>query len=394
MFQKASSKFVGLLFLVMIIGSMVLSTVLPALQSANGSAADSDTQNFAEPTAAIVSFPTPNPDGYTLPPVDTVVHPAALFALGQPQGWTPSTSTQGGVASISMVNSTVYSVIHAYIQQYEFAQDVPALDAEFQDDVLAASWSEYDGWVETAREASEAQLIIDFELTLGENTYLARQFTRPLAADPTWAVVMRLVAPGNNPDLLDSLQADIIPSFVELPDGLAAPLEWETYFDRIGGYAIRYAPGWALVDGGPGRPVTLSDAERGFTLTLDFAPDGALEDEDAVTAWVEAARLDAEVIDIVPVSRAFGDGYAVAFTFSDMDGAAQGGFAVLVNGPDGRLLSASLRMPDLPINLLDNADSEPYPDLLTMVESFAPLPEVLIQAPPEPTATPDDSDSE
>jgi len=361
------SAIVGLF---VIIASMLLTSILPGgLERQPTSPPGTPASDL---TAPPVVFPTPDPDGPALAIAQIYVHPAGTFAVAQPRGFTANATSSSTVNSLSLVDGERYAVIHAYIQEYNTPQDVTTLDAANDAAALAASWSEYDGWTETGRETRDDSIAIDFTLDLLGNTYLARHITWAPAEDARLAGVLRLVVPGNNAPLLDALEALVLPSFRLLPDGLRAPLDWAAVVDPAAGYAIRYPAGWTLADGGPGRVTTLTAAE-GHTLTLSGAP-GALQSPADAGAWLEASRPGAEVLDVQPVTRAFGDGYAVAYRFSDADGATHGGLALLLNNPGGQIVSANLRLAGAAANLLDEDEATAYAGIWRVLDTFAPLP--------------------
>jgi hypothetical protein len=364
--------------MIMIIGSMLLSTVAPGLGTNNAAQPATISMDTPEPTA--VTFPTPDPAGPNVVASGMFVHPSGTFLLMQPQGWLAAPTTTETIASVSLVNNVLFSVVHAYIQAYTYPQDVTALDAENSADQLASSWSAYDTWRETNRTVGEDRLTIDFELVLTGNTYLARQITWGSDIDPNLAVVLRIVVPDNNPALLDALAEAIIPSYHLIPEAVSVPLNWQGYVDQTLGYEIRLAPGWQIVDGGPGSTVTF--ATEGMTLTLSVEPDTALDGEDAARAWVEASRTDAEVVAIEPLERENESGFSVAYRFPNADGAPQSGLALLLPTANGSLLSANLRIETGGVNMLAE-DLDPSYSLVTqMLGSLAPLPAEAILTPP------------
>ncbi len=369
--KDSMGRVIALVFLVLIIGSLLLTTVAPALTGLQDSSSPPTQQpQAAEPTLAPVTFPTPDPSGPMVAVASIHIHPSAVFYVAHPQGFSATPTTQHNIASVSLVDPQRYSVVHAYVQQYDAPQSVSDLDAENTPGVSAASWSEYDNWVETGRGIRDDRLVIDFELTLGQNTYLARHITWPAAEEPTWVYILRLVVPGNYTALLDELEARIIPSYHLLPDSLSVPLAWPAVVDPTSGYTIRYPDTWQYIDGGWGRITTLSGSEA--TLTLSGS-DEQITEEMAAQEWVMAARPGAEVLAVNAIERAYGAGFAVAYGFADADGEPHSGLALLLNGADRRLVSASLRLPAGGVNLLEDTD-EAYTEVRSMLGTFAVLP--------------------
>jgi len=329
---------------------------------------------LATPTVVLVTFPTPAPGTPVVDMAGIYTHPNAVFQLLQPQGWSPLSELQDTIASVSMVNSALYSVIHVYAQKYTFAQDASTLDAAYDANTLAASWTEYDSWQQTARDQVDGHLVIDFTLTLSGQTYLARQLAWASPDDNTWALVLRLVVPGNNPALLERLQSLLLPSIELLPDSLLAPLNWPAYIDGVWGFVLKYPESWRLADGGPGRTATLTDSSGQITVTLNGEADTIIEDVDAARAWLERVRPGAEIIDAQPVERANGAGFGVSYLYSDADGEQRSGLAILLNGPGDRLATATLRLNEGHLNLLDPTVSAAYREALQAMQTFAVLP--------------------
>ncbi len=367
------SAIVGLFI---IIASMLLTSILPGGLERQPTALPAPTSALTPPP---VVFPTPDPGGPALAITRMYVHPAGTFLLAQPQGFTVDATSGSTINSLSLVDGARYSVIHAYIQEYSTPQDVATLDTFNDTPTLAASWSEYDNWAETGRKTEGTTLKIDFTLELTGNTYLARHITWAAPEDARLVEVLRLVAPGNNAPLLDALEALVLPSFRLLPDGLHAPLDWSAIIDQTAGYVIRYPAGWTVADGGPGRVTTLTGAE-GHILTLAGAP-GPLGSPADAEAWLATSRPGAEVLEVQPVTRTYGEGYAIAYRFADADGADQSGLALLLNTPGDQIVSANLRLAGRTVNLLDEAGATAYADLWRVLETFAPLPAEALTAP-------------
>lgn len=374
--KSTLGRIAAIVFLMMIIGSMLLSTLVPTTRTSDSSASlpTADLSTVA-PTA--VTFPTPDPAGPNVVAAGTYVHPSGLFTIMQPQGWLPYAQTTQTIASASLVNNTLLSVVHAYTQLYDYAQDVTTLDAQNSADQLAASWSEYDSWRETSRVVADGRVTIDFALDLGGNTYLARHITWASETVPTLALVVRLVAPDNNPALLDALAEAIIPSFHVLPESFNAPVSWQAYIDQASGFLIRYGPDWTVAEGRPGGVATLTGAEG--TISLSFEPDRAVADEDAARAWAEAAKPGAAIQAITPLARGETAGFQVSYTAPDADGAPQSYLAVLLPAEGRGLAVANVLLAGEEASLLASEAAQTYASLLTLLGTFQLLPEDAIQ---------------
>jgi hypothetical protein len=374
--KDSLGKGLAIVFLILIIGSMTLTTVAPDLINRQPSSSQTVQEGPTTATASTPApavFPTPNPNGPDVTLEAAYVHPSGIFYIAQPQGFVPTPTTQSNIASVSMVDTARYSVVHAYVQQYTAPQDITALDVENSPSVLAASWVQYDNWVETGRTQEEDRLVIDFDLALGQNDYLGRHITWPAPEDSTWVYVLRLVVPANYPALLDALETLIIPSYHLLADSLSVPLEWGAVIDPSAGYTIRYPETWTFLDGGTGRITTLT-GEGTLTLSGGMEP---VVDEEAARAWVLASRSEAEIVAVEPIERPYGAGYAVAYGFADSDGEPQSGLVLLLNGAGDRLVTANLRLPTGGVNLL--ADAGEHADLQAMLATFDVLPADALQ---------------
>ena len=369
---------IGLVLVLTVIVSMLLTTFLPGGVT-RPPATPLQTNFFQDPTPGPVTFPTPDPAGSGLTQAGLAVHPAGTFVIAQPQGFSPSSSASELIHSYSMVDVARYAVIHAYLQAFVGPQDLNTLDIFNSPGTLASTWSEYDNWTETGRDQAGDRLVIDFTLALGESNYLAREITWPVPENPSVVQVLRFVVPDNNLALLADLEALIIPSYKPLPAALSVPLEWPGLANPAGGYALRYAPDWALVEGPSGSTIALTLPGGTLTLSQEAAP---ITSEAEARAWAEASRADAEVLAVEPVTRGASAGYAVAYRFSTADGEPQSGLVLLMDGPDEGSVAATLRLDDGAANLLAEDGREAYADLWQVLDTFTPLPQGVIQ--PEP----------
>lgn len=365
------AAFLGLAMVLTVIASMVLTTLLPAGVTRSPDVPD-QTNFLQDPTPGPVVFPTPDPNGPGLARAVLAVHPSGTFTIAQPQGFTPTHSASELVHSFSMVDTGRFSVIHAYLQAFAGPQDLNTLDIYNSQGTLAATWSSYDSWTETGREQAGGRLVIDFTLGLGENTYLAREITWPVAENPAIIYVIRFVVPDNNLALLGELELMIIPSYDAIPEALTVPLVWPGVASTTGGYALRYAPDWTLVEAASGSLTTLTTPDGG-TLTLT-TEDNVIASEDDARAWAEASRTDVSVLAVEPVERTLGEGYAVTYTFATADGEPQSGLSLLLNGPEDQTKIATLRLDQADVNLLDPQTRTAQAVLWQALDTFTPLP--------------------
>lgn len=336
---------------------MIISLIAPFLSSATSSTTQIDqgtpTPDLSNPNEipAIV-FPTPVEGTPVIDSAGTYVHPSGTFHMFFPQGWVPEVQTNPSLASVSFNEPEMLSVIHAYLQRHEVDQDIDSLDALYDAGELAGTWSRYSDWFETGREIVDGRLVIDFNLVQDEQNYLGRHVTWAIEEAPTWSQVLRVVVPGNNPVLLDTLDEILVPSFQPLPEMLEATVGEDAYVDSTFGFTIKPATGWNVVDGGAGRTTTIADADEIATLTLAFEADNVIGDEDAAHSWLQEARPNAEIIALQEAATTNGDGYKLAYTYTVLDGAERSGLLALFNGEDGRLIAANLVIDEPGLNLL------------------------------------------
>ncbi|HEX2908978.1 MAG TPA: hypothetical protein VHO69_19050, partial [Phototrophicaceae bacterium] len=142
-----------------------------------------------------------------------------------------------------------------------------------------------------------------------------------------------------------------------------------------------------LTDSAVGRVASFSGDNA--TLRLEAQPNAAAADEAAATKWVETARPGAEVVSLQTTTRLDLSGFAVAYTFADVDGNAQSGFAVLLNGVDGTLYSANLRFNAANVDLNTEEGRTAQPTLAQVMDTFTVLADLNVLLPtPTPSPTP------
>jgi hypothetical protein len=299
-------------------------------------------------------FPTVPPEGTAVTQTGVYFHPSGLFSLPQIEGWDrPSNDPEetlvaaAGVstsrAGVTFINGTAQSVIHAYAESDTLRSLVTAddLSAYYTPELLTEAWAQYTGgWRETGRHVDGDALVIDFELSFSDQTYLGRQISR---LDGEWLKVLRLVAPNNNPGLLDRLSATLAPNFRLWRSSLAAPLDWKTIADS--GYMIRYPSDWTQASGGVGRPFSVSGPVDGvrYRLTTRAEESAPLQVEDQVRTWLESAAPRAQVQMLLPFSQGEATGYQVSYQDVDADGNRRTSLALLLNGLDDTLFVAILQ---------------------------------------------------
>ncbi|MCC7207793.1 MAG: hypothetical protein IT323_10825, partial [Anaerolineae bacterium] len=208
-------------------------------------------------------------------------------------------------------------------------------------ELLSGAWAQYTGgWRELDRRVDGDALIINFELSFSDQTYLGRQIS---SLDGEWLKVLRIVTPNNNPDLLDRLSDRLRAEFTLWRSSLAAPLDWKTIADS--GYLIRYPTDWTQVSGGVGRPYTVSGLVDGvrYRLTTRAESSAPLQVEEQVRTWLQNALPRAQAQTIQPFSSGDAAGWQASYQDVDADGNRRNGLVLLLNGPDEALLVAILQ---------------------------------------------------
>lgn len=323
---------------------MAASAILPALT--NNTA---QTQPQVQPTEdPIPTFAPPLTDFSTIGFDQKYLHPSGLFTVSQPTGWIPSRDSNNGVfVQVNFNNDTAKSIIESYIEYPSVTiESLNDLNAHFTTDDLESSWRNYTGASETGRFIDEEneRVLIDFELTLGRQTYLARHVAQIVDGD---IHVTRVVTPDNARDLL-LFMVDQMPRTIEpvtIYENLPADeVGWTSYYSAEDGLIVRYPNGWSVVDGGDGEPVSIEGID-GETMRVEKIAGSVVADESAASAFVEGLRPGTEILSVTPVTRNGGEGYSVAYQYTTLEGENQNGVAVLLNGADEALYVANVRAP-------------------------------------------------
>lgn len=323
---------------------MAASAILPSLTNNTV-----QNQPQVQPTEVpIPTFPPPIEELGSINFDQKYLHPSGLFTVAQPTGWLPSTDSNNGVfVQVNFNNDTAKSIIETYVEYpAETLETLEALNSHFTTSALEDSWRNYTDAAETGRFIDEEndRVLIDFELTLGRQTYLARHVAQIVNGD---IYVTRVVTPDNARDLLlylvDQMPLTIQPVTIygEVP---AQEVEWTSYYSAVDGMIVRYPNGWSIVDGGDGEPVSI-EGNDGETMRVEKIAGAAVADESAASAYVEALRPGTEILSVEPVTRNGAEGFAVSYQFATLEGENQNGLAVLLNGAEDALYIANVRAP-------------------------------------------------
>ncbi|GIK29392.1 MAG: hypothetical protein DWB44_00055 [Chloroflexi bacterium] len=329
-------------------GLMGLTAILPALAPQTAS------QQAIQPTATPQPTVPPPPADLSAITFDNVyLHPSALYMVNYPDGWEPTRPSNNGTqVQVNFENNTALSIIETYI---EFPAEPPAnlqdLSARYDENTLQRGWSRYNSWKEVDRTLDTEQnaVVIDFELMLRSQTYLARHVAK-LTGDGK-IYVTRVVTPSNARalllDLLAKAEASITP--VALYEG--TPVQWNGYYSAQDNMVVRYPNNWVLRDGGPGEPVTIEGSGQGV-LHLESVAGTVIADEDAAREFVAAMRPDAEIRTVEAVERNGGSGFAVSYAYRTLEGEPQSAVAVLLNDAGDTLRVATVRVHNYDVDLL------------------------------------------
>jgi hypothetical protein len=354
---------------VVMLVAMGASTILPLLTQNMRAANQPQTQPTDVP---IPTFPPPidNLQGVSFD--QTYFHPSGLFSVGQPSGWDstqPLTNTD--TARVTMTNNAALSVVEVSVVQPETpVTTLDELDARYTTEYLNQSWSRYQSEHETARRREDDKIVIDFEMALNRQNYVARQMSW---TDGDWIYEVRVVTPENATDTLVYVLDNIVPTLRPNKQFAGTPTDWNAYHDQTSEAFIRYPADWTLEDSAEGRLTSIAGS-TGEVLRVEHQPDASVTDDDAARAWVEANIDGAEILSVQPVTRGENTGFAVAYNYNDLDGEANSGLAVLLNGEDNALRIANLRFPEAGVDLNSEGAREGYDNLVTMMDTFMLLP--------------------
>ncbi len=349
-----------------------LSTILPLLST---NVTTPIQQAPVEPTA-LPTFPPP-PDPSTITFDETYLHPSGLFTVAEPNGWSPSQplTTQEQVRAV-FSNTQQQGVIQVDVDRPasagEAALTLDDVDARFNDSWLSASWREYTSWEESSREREDDRLVIDFALGLRGQTYVARQTAW---TDGDWIYSVRVVMPENATNSLLYILDNVANSLKPNKAFAGTPFNWNAYFDPQATHVIRYPAEWDLADSAPGRPASIQ-GNGSAVLRVEAQSDTQISSEEEARTWAEQLRSNVSVLSVEPVSRDDSEGYSVAYSYRTVDGDAQSGLALLLNGPEDQLHVANLRFTGNEVDLNAAEVDEQYSNLLDVLDTFTIMPEL------------------
>lgn len=335
------------IFAIFMVVLMGMTAILPALAPRNA-------QQEIEPTTTVVpAFPAPPADLSAIVFDQTYLHPSALYIANYPKGWVPARPSNNGTqVQVNFENTEAQSIIEMYLEMPKPAPTtLQEVSQRYDSATLDAGWRRYNNWEETGREINAANnaVVIDFELELRGQTYLARHYAELRDGR---IYVTRVVTPNNARelllDLLQKARTAIQP--VALFDG--TPVEWNGYYSPVENFVIRYPNSWTLRDGAPGQPVTIEQTNQ-TVLRLESVS-AAVADEDEVREFVLARQPNAEIQTVQAVERNGASGFEASYTFRNLEGEPQSALMVILPDGENMLRVATVRVANQDLDLLDN----------------------------------------
>lgn len=336
--QRNRQSKVTIAFFIFMAFVMGMGVIAPFLRQEATVLNTPSTDPTTVPTATV---PAPMVDFGGISFKQVYLHPSGLFTVGQPTGWLPLTPiADPGRAGVTMFNQSTLSIIEVSVEQPTTPiTTVDQLDARNDKTYLAASWARYGTWTETARKHDGDQLIIDFNLTLNNQQYVARQLSW---SDGQWVYNVRVVAPSNATQMLLYLVGELAKAITPYKQFYGTPFEWTSYYDSQTNAIIRYPATWTVADAAPGRPASITSAD-GHEMRVETQANVTIADEAAAGQWVDGTQSGATILSVEPVTHGDASGFSVAYSYTTVDGDPRSGVALLLNGPGSTLYAANLR---------------------------------------------------
>jgi hypothetical protein len=323
--------------------------------------------------------PTDPPPPPTLPPPVTdfsgitfdqdYLHPSGLFSIGIPTGWftgSPTTSVSNATATLN--NPTISSVIEVSVQQPEPPiASADELSALFTTTTLQASWRNFATWDELSRRVENNRVLIDYTVQdRNQARYIAQD---SIWFDKDWVYRTRVIVPANMSALLNFMIDAVTTHIKPNTQFEGTALNWQAFFDTINHHILRYPPTWRLTDTLPGQPTSF-EGNDGTVVRVE-ATDGTVADADAASDTVQSFRSGIEITSVDETSRNGGDGFSVAYSYTDPDGESYSGLAILLNGEDGKLHIADALVPVGGLDLNNPEENVAYSDLMESFNAFS-----------------------
>lgn len=362
---KTLTYVIGIIMTVAMVGSLIL----PMLSSNIGQAEiDAEAER-----------PTPLPEPTLPPPPDTdaisfdraYLHNSGLFTIGAPTGWSPiAGSNTADELRASLTNGELLSVIEVRISKdHAGLADSEALSALLDKTWLGHTWSGYSRWHETSRKITDDDIVqIDFNLSRARSHMIARQESWLEDGD---IYSVRVIMAENAPRELKFILKGVAATIERLPIYADAPFGWDVYFDNLDKHIARYPSDWDLTDAAEGVPATI--VGDGASLVLSTV-DVAVSSEDEAIDWIQSWRSGVMARSVEAVEVDGNAGFKVSYRLATLDGDAESGLAIMLNGADNRMHVANLRLRNIDEDLLAVDPSE-FPSLAT-IDSFRLVPDL------------------
>jgi hypothetical protein len=411
MSQKRSSESIiqrifRVVFLLMIIaalgiGSFAASTTVTNVLTPTPDLGLNNTAN---------TFPTVPPEGTHLIPKYTMFHSSGVISLPLLENWDvppdgeeklyPTTADGFARIGLMFINSFSQSVVHSFVE-LDPNRKVNTLEdfgTMFDNAYLDAAWKDYTGgWKEIDRRIDADTYIINLSLSLTQtvgsqtvtNDYYGRQLAR---FDGQWLVTMRLVAPGNNAQLLDQLQRTLWGEFRLWRPALNVPLDWAAITDYGVGYVIKYPAAWTVAEGASGQPYTVKGTagNNPVTLSTRVVLGTQVKSEDEAKAWLQTNVPRATLLQVKAETINELSGFTISYSDPDPDGNQRSAITMLLNSPDNRLFVVTEQSSARGLDLMDVSNINVPPELVQIRGSFFVVPQQMLIATitPMPTLTP------
>ena len=357
---------------------MGITLVLPAI--APDASTPHNQQQQPDPTdpPPPPTLPPPVTDFSTIAYEEDYLHPSGLFAVGVPTGWfagPPVISSSNATATMN--NPTISSVIEVSVQEPGPAiESDEQLGALFTTATLATSWRNYAQWNELTRRFEDGRLVIDYAAQ--DNARVSYIAQDSIWYDENWVYRTRVVVPANMNELLthmiDTIGDQVKPNL----QFAGTPVGWQGFFDTIDQHILRYPSTWSLTDSLPGQPTSL-ESQDGVQVRVQTI-ENAASDADRATEIVQSFRSGIEVVSVEETSRTGGEGFSVAYQYTDPDGEQFSGLAVLLNGSEDTLHVADALIDESGIDLNSEDALVSYNDLIQSFETFSLITELNLES--------------
>ncbi len=296
------------------------------------------------------------------------MHTTGYFQVSVPTGgdWEISESDlpevdqveAGQFYSVFAISSEINGVVHTMVQPLVNATDPQSLiDNVLTDDYWASSWANYASWEMTDQQVEEPYVITHFNM-VNNGVNLVASDTSWLNSG--WMYTVRGVYPAESSALLTTIEDIVVPSVVPYPELQTLPPSWSVYVDQTLGYMIKYPPGWAVLDGNEGQPLSIAGPTdvKDSLIRVQVQADAPITVSTQAKAWLAEQVPTAEVTDSAPLERASGTGYQLLYKIGTPLN-PRTGLVVLLNDDADTLYAAELEVGIGGLDLIAGGDTLP-----------------------------------